>query len=186
MKNAREPIVLRLIDRLRRRAFLKKLEGYGRQITIPGSLTLFGNKMRIGNDVHLGANNVFMCLNAPIKIGDHVMLGPGGTIITGDHRIDVPGKFMSEIRETDKLPENDLPVIIEGDNWVGANVTILKGVTVGMGAVVAAGAVVTKDVPAYAIVSGVPAKVIKYRFEGDALAYHKTVMSKRWAVHDDS
>ena len=54
-------------------------------------------------------------------------------------------------------------VIIGDDVWIGARVIILKGVYVGKGAVIAAGAILTKDVPEYAIVGGVPAKVIKYR-----------------------
>ena len=55
-------------------------------------------------------------------------------------------------------------IIIKNDVWIGTNVTILDGLTIHNGAVVAAGAVVTKDVPAYSIVGGNPAKVIKYRF----------------------
>jgi len=56
-------------------------------------------------------------------------------------------------------------VLIEDDVWIGTNAVILPGVVIRKGAVVAAGAVVTKDVPAYAIVGGVPAKIIKYRFD---------------------
>ena len=59
----------------------------------------------------------------------------------------------------------DQPVVIEDDVWVGANVTILKGVTIGHGSVVAAGAVVTKSCPPYSIIGGVPAKVLRKRFE---------------------
>jgi len=56
------------------------------------------------------------------------------------------------------------PITIGHDVWIGARATILDGVTIGHGAVIATGAVVSKDVPAYAIVGGVPAKIIKYRF----------------------
>lgn len=56
-------------------------------------------------------------------------------------------------------------IIVDDDVWIGYGATIMSGVHIGQGAVVAAGAVVTKDVPPYTIVGGVPAKVIKYRFE---------------------
>ena len=55
-------------------------------------------------------------------------------------------------------------IIVENDVWIGYRATILSGVNIGQGAIIAAGSVVTKDVPPYAIVGGVPAKVIKYRF----------------------
>ena len=60
-------------------------------------------------------------------------------------------------------------IIVEDDVWIGYGATIMSGVHIGQGAVVAAGAVVTKDVPPYAIVGGVPAKVIKYRFEPEMI-----------------
>ena len=82
------------------------------------------------------------------------MFGPNVTMITGDHRVDIVGRLMTSVTDSEKLPENDLPIILNGDNWIGANSTILKVVTVGEGAVVAAGALVNKNVPPYAIVGG--------------------------------
>ena len=122
------------------------------------------NNVHLGSDVSLGERNVLMCTRAKIYIGDHVMTGPGVTMITGGHRIDLQGRPMTSITNDEKLQENDQDIILEGDNWIGANAIVLKGVTIGEGAVIAAGAVVTKDVPKYSIVGGVPAKVIKYRF----------------------
>lgn len=69
------------------------------------------------------------------------------------------------------------PTVIGNDVWIGANAVILRGVTVGDGAVIAAGAVVTRDVPPYAIVGGVPAKVIRHRFEPDLVA---ELLEVRW------
>lgn len=61
---------------------------------------------------------------------------------------------------------------IGNDVWIGLNATILDGVTIGDGAIVAAGAVVTKDVPPYAVVAGVPAKIIKYRFTESQIDFY--------------
>ena len=60
-------------------------------------------------------------------------------------------------------------IVVEDDVWIGYRVLILSGVHIGQGAIVAAGAVVTKDVPPYAVVGGVPAKVIKYRFSKEMI-----------------
>lgn len=68
-----------------------------------------------------------------------------------------------------KIPQKG-SVIIEDDVWIGANSVVLPGVKIGKGAIVGAGAVVTKSVPPYAIVCGVPAKVIKYRFDDSVIA----------------
>lgn len=85
------------------------------------------------------------------------MMGPDVAILTHTHRInrtDIPmGQQGSLVKE----------VIIGDDVWIGMRSIIMPGVRVGNGAVIGAGAVVTKDVPDYAIVGGVPAKVLKYR-----------------------
>ena len=66
---------------------------------------------------------------------------------------------------------------IGNDVWIGQNVTLKPGITIGDGAVIAANAVVTKDVPAYAIVGGVPAKLIRYRFEPKTI---ETLLEIKW------
>lgn len=78
----------------------------------------------------------------------------------------------------EKLPENDAPVVIEDDVWCGANVTILKGVTIGRGSVVAAGAVVTRSCPPYSIIGGVPAKVLKMRFTAEEIEEHERLLKE--------
>lgn len=129
--------------------------------------------MSVGDDTSIPRGSTFYCTIAPLTIGRKVVFGPNPTIITGDHRIDVVGKFMVDIKNADKTPEQDLPVVIEDDVWCGANVTILKGVTIGRGSVIAAGAVVTKSCPPYSIIGGVPAKIIKSRFTPDQIKVHE-------------
>ena len=130
--------------------------------------------MSIGDGSSIPKGSVFYCTEAPLTIGEKVIFGPNPTIITGDHRTDVVGKFIMDSHE--KLPENDAPVVIEDDVWAGANVTILKGVTIGRGSIIAAGAVVTKSCPPYSIIGGVPAKVLKFRFTIDEILEHERIL----------
>lgn len=123
------------------------------------------NNIQIGNNVSLGPGFTLLSSRANIYIGDDVMFGPGVTVVTGDHRTDILDRPMTTVTDNEKLPDNDKDVVFEGDNWIAANAIILKGVTVGKGSVISAGAFVTHDVPPYAIVGGVPAKVIRMRNE---------------------
>lgn len=97
-------------------------------------------------------------LYGPISLGSDVMMGPEVVIYTSGHvhdRIDMPMRLQgaSEIK----------PVSIGNDVWIGRRVMIMPGVTIGNGVIVGAGAVVTKDVPDYAVVGGVPARILRYR-----------------------
>lgn len=121
--------------------------------------------LSIGDGTSLPKNTVIYCTEAPVTIGRNVIFGPRPTIISGDHRTDIPGRFIIDC--TEKLPSNDQPVQIEDDVWIGANVTILKGVTIGKGSVIAAGSVVTKSIPPCCIAGGIPARVLKNRFQTD-------------------
>ena len=132
----------------------------GRNAAIQGREHIFA-----ADYVTIGRGCTFLCTRADVVIGDHVMFGPNVTVITGNHRTDIRDKYMIEVTDNEKRPEDDQPVVFEGDNWIGANAVILKGVTIGRGAVVAAGSIVTKSVPDYMIVGGNPARVIKGRFE---------------------
>lgn len=123
----------------------------------------------VGNNVALGSGLKILTTRARVSIGNDVMFGPNVTIITGNHRIDISGRPMISLTDKDKLPENDQDVVLEGDNWIGANVTILKGVRIGYGAVVAAGALINHDVPPFSIWGGVPAKQLKMRFSEEEI-----------------
>lgn len=170
-------ILHRIFRKVKVRLIKKAITKHKENVSIPHNLRFFGYNVEIGDDVYLSDGGTIMCKNAPVIIGDHVMFGPNVTMVTGDHRTDIIGKYMTQVTEQEKLPENDLPIILEGDNWIGANVTILKGVTIHEGAIVSAGAVVTKDVPPYAIVGGVPAKVLKYRFTDEEITKHRQALA---------
>lgn len=165
--------VLRLFPKVAHRFFWlpiikKSLGECGSDVRVGRRFEAFGiNNIHMGSDIGLGADNLFLCTRAKIYIGDHVMTGPNVTMITGGHRYDIKGRPMKNVGNDEKLPENDQDIKLEGDNWIGANATILKGVTIGEGAIVAAGAVVTENVKPFTIVGGVPAKLIKMRFEGE-------------------
>lgn len=128
--------------------------------------------IELGSRVSIGSNALFLTTRAQVRIGDHVIFGPNVTIVTGDHRIDIPGRYLDTVTDQEKRPEDDQDVILEGDNWIGANATILKGVTIGKGAVVAAGAVVVKNVESYTVVGGVPARKISDRFTPEQREEH--------------
>ena len=166
---------------------LKKnmLKSCGINVRFGSNVQITWGNCSIGNDVYIGDNALFVCADAPLTIGDHIMFGPGCTIITGDHRTDIAGRYMSELTVKDKLPENDQPVLLKGDNWIGANSTILKGVTIGTGAIVAAGALVINDVPPYSIVGGVPASIISMRFSEEKIKLHEKILSESERMNDE-
>ncbi|MCI5812907.1 MAG: sugar O-acetyltransferase [Lactobacillus sp.] len=113
--------------------------------------TDYGYNIRLGKSVFINSNLMMVDLGG-ITIDDHVLLGPHATIVTVNHPLDPVKRRDVELK----------PVHIKQNAWLGANTTILPGVTVGKNAVVAAGAVVSHDVPDNTVVAGVPAKVIKY------------------------
>lgn len=99
----------------------------------------------------------------------------GLTVHTGNH-MRVPGRYCMTVTNEDKLASGkkfDLDVIVEEDVWIGCNVTLLAGATVGRGSTIAAGAVVTKSLPPYCICGGVPAKPIKFYWSVDEILEHE-------------
>lgn len=154
------------------------LQSCGEKVTIGRGSNFTWSNVVIGDEVTVGINALFLSTRAKIIIGNHVIFGPNVTLITGDHRIDIVGCHINSVTDNEKLPENDKDIIIEGDNWIGANVIILKGVKIGEGAVVAAGSVVTKEVPKYTIWAGVPARQIGLRFDEEGIKRHNKILRK--------
>ena len=111
-----------------------------------------GRNIHIGKNVFINAGSKFQDQGG-IFIEDGTLIGHNAVLATINHMED-PEKRTGMIFQ---------PIHIEKNVWLGANVTVLPGVTIGKGSIIAAGAVVTKDVPEYAVVGGVPAKILKYR-----------------------
>lgn len=136
------------------------------------------SNIHVGSHVSIGPDARFWSTRAAIYIEDYALFGPGVTIITGDHRKNIVGKHIIEITDAEKSDEDDQDVRIGKGAWIGANVTILKGVHIGEGCIIAAGSVVTKDIPAYTVAGGVPAKKISERFTDAELKIHKERIEK--------
>lgn len=130
--------------------------------------------IELGDYVAIGPGASFIAQESSITIGNKVMFAPNVTIRGGNHNTSVIGKYMYDVHE--KRPEDDVPVVIEDDVWVGTGVIILKGVRVGRGSIIAAGAVVNRDVMAYSIVGGVPAKLIKMRWSKEDILKHEKLL----------
>lgn len=170
-----------LISRVKRKSlekfYLKKLKKRGKNCSIGSFNSCSYQNVTLGDNVSLGNNTTFLSSNAEIIIKNNVMFGPQVSIITGDHRINVLGKNMRQVTEKEK--ENDANVIINDDCWIGANVIILKGVTIGKGSVIGAGSIVTKSMPPYSIVTGEAAKILKKRFTLEEINKHERLIDER-------
>lgn len=103
-----------------------------------------------------------------VIIGEYSMLANNVSILGGDHIFDNPQKPIIFSGRPAISPTN-----IGRDVWIGANSIIMSGITISDGAIIAAGSVVTKDVPAYTIVGGNPAKYIRMRFNEDEILFHQ-------------
>lgn len=125
-------------------------------IECTGVIRAPGEGLIIGDNVGI-SQNAFIGVRGKVSIGNNVIMGPYVVIYAANHNFDDPNSLIIE------QGENRKGITIEDDCWLGARSVVLDGVTVGKGSVVAAGCVVTKDVPPYSVVGGVPGKIIKKR-----------------------
>ena len=147
---------------------------------------LFGNNHIQNSTISKYSYVAFNTIIRNCKIGRYCSIGPNVVIGFGDHKTTSlsthPSIFLNiEQFKTDlNQRDNDTfrEVTIRNDVWIGANVYIRNGITIGNGAVVAAGSIVIHDVPDFAIVGGVPAILIKYRFNEETIM--KINDSKWW------
>ena len=135
-----------------------------------GDNCLIYRKVIIGNNVKIGE---YTSINDGTvvesgSIGKACSLGVDCIISPGIHTMNFFTTSSLLYKKLFTQPENTTKIC--DDVWIGSRAIIMRGVTIGTGAVVGANAVVTKNVPPYAIVAGVPAKVIKYRFDNDSIS----------------
>jgi acetyltransferase-like isoleucine patch superfamily enzyme len=139
--------------------------GEGAQL---GKRLILPRNSRLGRYCYIGSN---FSAPSPISLGDFSMISTNVTIVDNDHGIDDPSQPVRlDFRWKHRI------TTFEADVWVGHGATIRAGVRIGVGAVVAAAAVVTKDVPAYAVVAGNPGRIIKYRFGDTARMANRGVL----------
>lgn len=125
-------------------------------IECTGVIRELGEGIEIGNNVGI-SQSCFIQVRGYVKIGSHVIMGPGVSIFSENHNTGSIEEYIINQGATRQ------GVTIEDGVWLGAKCLILDGVTVGQHSIVAAGSVVTKNIPPYSIVGGVPAKLIKSR-----------------------
>jgi len=146
----------------------------GEECVINATINMGNCNIKIGDRVLINNGTTLYSVNE-ISIGNDVMISWGCTIIDNNSHSIVSSERLKDLKNARKeyekgiLGENsdwscieNKPIVIKDKVWIGFNSIIMKGVTIGEGAVIAAGSVVTKDVPNYAVMGGNPAKILKY------------------------
>ncbi len=143
----------------------------------------------IGEQTYLGKNTVITDKRS--RIGKFCSIADWVHIGTTRHPVNIlsshPVSYLCGAGLLEVKPENravfekSLPVTIGNDVWIGINAVIMDGINIGDGAVIGSGAVVTRDVPPYAVAGGVPARIIKYRFDDKTI---QRLLSARWWDRD--
>lgn len=141
-------------DQVRREALIRELMGcIGDDFTIEAPLHCdYGSNMQIGHHFYCNCHAVFLDC-AKITIGNHVFIGPNANFYTALHPISWSKRANGE--------ESAKPITIKDHVWIGGNVTILPGVTIGEHSVIGAGSVVTKDIPDNVIAAGNPCRILR-------------------------
>lgn len=144
-----------------------------------GALTSIDNNCTIGEYTYIGLR----CTISKANIGRYCSIGNNVSIGPGEHRLNwiSTSSFLYEDKMDwyDVLTQGD--VTIGNDVWIGTDSIIRRGITVGDGAVIGANSFVNFDVPPYAIVAGVPAQIIKYRFSEEVI---QKLLDSKWFLYD--
>lgn len=150
-----------------------------------GTIFFAQNKIDIGDNVYFGR---YCNIECDSIIGSDVLIANNvGFVGRLDHdytRVGVPVRFAPSVRDPEySVPSDKSTITIGDDVWIGYGATILSGVKVNNGAVVAAGSLVTKEVDAFTIVGGVPARHLSKRFEPDEILRHINICRQQYASY---
>lgn len=147
----------------------------GREVTIMGGSHVDG-ETRIGSYSYLGYN----CFVTSARIGRYCSIANNVSIGMGEHKLDsISTNSIFYDNALDMLTQKEC--LLGNDVWIGVDSIIRRGVKIGHGAVIGANSFVTHDVPDFAVVIGSPARILKYRFDADAIA---AVLESRWWDYD--
>lgn len=165
-------------ETIKRDAILKELLGsIGEETFIQGPITVhYGSHTFIGSNTFINFNFTVQD-DGIVRIGDHCSFGPNVTIVTPVH------PMLPDERRLMKAADGSAvnvcyakPVTVENDCWLGANVIVCPGVTIGCGCVIGAGSVVTRSIPEHSFAAGNPCRVIRSLTEADSMSFRQEIL----------
>ena len=152
----------------------KKYTKIGKHTIVAGNTHVVPRNMEIDDYCVIQDRLNFISFKGKLYVKKYSVISSGVTIVPASHQLTVGVPFY--LSTVGHINDKEGDVCIDEDCWIGTGAIILSNCHIGRGAVVAAGAVVTKDVPAYAVVAGVPAKIIASKFTLEQILKHETIL----------
>lgn len=160
---------------------------FGSNVTLHSGVTIFNTFINDCTYIAVNTKVANSTLGKFCSIGPNCLIGPGrhpSSTFVSTHP-----SFYSTLYQNNfsfvkqKKFEEFLPIVIGHDVWIGANSVVMDGIKIGNGCIIGANSIVTKDVPDYAIVGGVPAKIIRYRFNQDIIQKLQKIQWWDWSLN---
>lgn len=144
-------------------------------LELPAKITHPEN-LYFGDNVSIRGFFTFISHTGRLFIKGHCDISQRFTVVTGNHTTKPPLDMWQSDCNHSAYGDKEMDTIVEEDVWIGINVTLMPGVTIGRGSIIGAGSVVTKSVPPYCIAAGVPCKVIKMKFSIDEILKREKIL----------